>query len=227
MIHGLTGTPWVFHELKELFEKKGFIVLTPLLPGHGTTPKDLNRVIWKEWIDCARKAYDELASKCGTIFILGLSMGGAIAFYLASEVPCQGVISLSAPVRFRKFWAWTLPIMKLFVRYRRKNGVSNTRLPEEVGYDCYPLSSVSQMLRLLSRMRPRLKEIHCPVLIMHSKEDAKVSARNADLLYDGIRSTVKQKILLNHPAHVITKGENFEQVADEALKFIRENGHSV
>lgn len=223
MFHGLTGTSWVFHELKELLEKKGFIVVAPLLPGHGTTPEDLNRVAWEEWTDFARKAYEELRSRCDSIFIFGLSMGGAIALYLASEVPCQGVVSLSAPVRFRKFWVWTLPIMRLFVRYWRKNGDSDSQLPEEVGYDCYPLSSLSQMLRLLRRMRSQLKNVQCPVLIMHSKGDVRVSARNADLLYDGIRSTAKQKMLLDHPGHVITKGENYEQVADAVLKFIQKN----
>jgi carboxylesterase len=229
MIHGLTGTPWVFQELKELLESKGITIFAPFLPGHGTTPEDLNRVTWKDWTGSTKKAYNELQSRCDAVFILGLSMGGAVALYLASEVPCRGIISLSAPIRFHGLWVWTLPIMRIFIRYWRKGSRSlNSESPEEeIGYDCYPLSALSQMIQMLREVRARLKEVRCPALIMHSKGDIRVSVQNANAINVGIGSTAKQMILLDYPCHVVTKGEDYRQVAEAVFRFIRENAREA
>ena len=40
--------------------------------------------------------YELLRQHCDQIFVMGLSMGGALALMLASQVPVAGVVTLSA-----------------------------------------------------------------------------------------------------------------------------------
>ena len=39
LLHGFTGSPWEVRPLGESLAARGFHVLAPQLPGHGTTPE--------------------------------------------------------------------------------------------------------------------------------------------------------------------------------------------
>jgi len=220
MVHGFTGTPWVFHGLAEALARKGISVSAPLLPGHGTRPEKLIGIQWEEWVDAVRQEYHFLRGRCEDMFFLGLSMGGSIALMLASEYPVQGIISLSAPVRFDNWWAVLLPYLKPFKRYWKKRHQPDC---VEAGYDRYPLDAVSEMLDFLNKVREKLPQITCPALIMHAYGDQTVSSVNADRIFNCISSKVKKKVFLEHPCHVITKGEDAHTVYNEVSLFIRSN----
>lgn len=220
-IHGFTGTPWVFREFEEHFKTRGFIISAPILPGHGTQPKDLISVSWQEWVECARTHFYQLAPQCDKIFLVGLSMGGAIALLLGTEVPCHGIVSISAPFRFRKPWVLALPILRLFFRYWKKStGANGNEIPEELGYDRYPLSALRQLLLLLKNLRAKIHNGQSPVLIIHGRKDKKVPVQNAEWIYNAISGNEKKLVILDSNHHVITKGETAPQIAALILDFI-------
>ena len=41
LVHGFTGSPISLRPLAELLSQRGFAIELPLLPGHGTRPRDL------------------------------------------------------------------------------------------------------------------------------------------------------------------------------------------
>lgn len=220
-IHGFTGTPWVFRELEEKIKAKKFIISAPILPGHGTQPQDLIPVSWREWLECAKKHFYQLTPQCDKVFIVGLSMGGVIALLLGSEVPCHGVVSISAPFRFRKPWVFALPVMRLFFRYWKKSIGSNGGIvPEELGYDRYPLSALRQLLLLLKYFRSQIYKIQTPVLVIHARDDKKVPVQNAEWIYHAIPGTEKELVILDSNHHVVTKGETAPKIAALILNFI-------
>ncbi len=226
-IHGFTGTPWVFRELEENIKVKSFLISAPILPGHGTHPEDLISVSWKEWVECARAHFYQLASQCDKVFIVGISMGGAIALLLGTEVPCSGVVSISAPFRFRKPWVLALPVMRLFLRYWKKSiGSNGNIIPEELGYDRYPLSALRQLLLLLKDLRSKIHKIQSPVLIIHARKDKKVPVQNAEWIYRAIPRTEKELVVLDSNHHVITKGETAPQITTLIFDFIEKNSIS-
>ncbi|MCJ7696498.1 MAG: hypothetical protein MUO40_13895, partial [Anaerolineaceae bacterium] len=55
LFHGFTATTTEVRLIGECLNKDGFTISAPLLPGHGTHPKDLNRVSWRDWVDCGEK----------------------------------------------------------------------------------------------------------------------------------------------------------------------------
>jgi carboxylesterase len=220
LIHGLTGTPWAFQELADALAGHGLSVHAPLLPGHGTRPDDLIGIPWKTWVDSVKDEIGRSRSVWDELFLIGLSVGGAIALYLSAECPVSGVVSLSAPVRFQRPWVRWLPYLKIIKRSWKKD---HKPASPEAGYDRYPLAALAEMLLFLQEMEKKLPEIACPALIVHSKGDRTVPLENAERIFERIGSAKKELLLLQHPCHTVTKGDDMIQVQEAVLSFIRAN----
>ena len=221
LIHGFTGTPWALRELAEYLAGKGITVSAPLLPGHGTTPEDLRKTEWESWLDAARQEFDRLQAKYESIFVLGHSMGGSIALWLASERKIEGIITLAAPYMLPGIQIAAIPLIKNFVAFRKKKRSFRKSWKEQIGYDRYPLESVLELDKFLRALQPRLSEVRCPVLIIHGSEDRRIQLKNAERIFRSLGSSEKRKIVLNGSAHMITLGTGKAKVFDETYSFIK------
>src|SRR4051812_47786805 len=75
VLHGFTGNPGSMRGVAEALAAAGFTVDLPLLPGHGTTVEDMMATGFADWIGAAEAAYRDLAARCRTVVVVGLSMG--------------------------------------------------------------------------------------------------------------------------------------------------------
>src|SRR5687768_11456947 len=73
--------------LAEELHDAGFSIELPLLPGHGTRVEDMAETGWADWSNAAEEAYQALAARVDKMVIVGLSMGGTLACWLASPHP--------------------------------------------------------------------------------------------------------------------------------------------
>ena len=85
MLHGFSGTPDAFHTLPEQIAAAGWRVEAPLLPGHGTSPRAMERTGAQAYIDFAAEAYAALRARYETLVVLGHSMGGALATIVVAD----------------------------------------------------------------------------------------------------------------------------------------------
>jgi len=222
LIHGYTGTTWALESLGERLAELGIRVEIPLLPGHGTRPEDLDSVSWQDWVACVQDAIRSLKTSCDELFLIGLSMGGTIALLLAQESDARGVICLSAPINMKQWLRPILPVIRPFIReWKKKRDPAVHEQFIETGYDRYTLSSLTEFLKLLKESRKRLQTVTCPILIMHAREDRTVPSKNAERIYRSVHSEVKELYFLDHPAHMITRGENQPCVENKVLDFIQ------
>ncbi|MBR2071216.1 MAG: carboxylesterase, partial [Phascolarctobacterium sp.] len=63
VIHGYTGTPAEMRLLGDHLHQEGYTVLGVRLPGHGTTPEELNETQWQDWYAVAQEGFERL-TKC-------------------------------------------------------------------------------------------------------------------------------------------------------------------
>src|SRR5580704_6211348 len=87
VIHGFTGSPQSVRPLADAIAAAGFAVELPLLPGHGTVIEDLLPLGWSDWSDAGESVYRDLVSRCDGVGVVGLSLGGALAVWLAAHHP--------------------------------------------------------------------------------------------------------------------------------------------
>ncbi len=85
VLHGFTGSPKSMRPWAEALAAEGWTVRLPLLPGHGTTWQDMNLTTWEDWYAEVEKALRDLQSRCTTVFVMGLSMGGSLTLRLAEQ----------------------------------------------------------------------------------------------------------------------------------------------
>ena len=86
LIHGLTDSPFSFHDLSQYFYQQGFTVRTLLLPGHGIAPSELLNTDYEAWQQAASFAIEETLNDYQQVYLGGLSTGGALIFdYLMQQ----------------------------------------------------------------------------------------------------------------------------------------------
>src|SRR5699024_8946401 len=103
IIHGFTGGPYEVEPLKDYLEEHtDWKVDVPVLTGQGDE-LDLADVRDGGWLQDAREAYESLANRCETIYVVGFPMGGMIATYLAGKHPIDKLVLLSTARKYISF----------------------------------------------------------------------------------------------------------------------------
>ena len=166
LIHGFTGAPAEMHPLGQFLSGNGYSVMGIRLAGHGTDITDMNRMYWKDWSASVLDGWHLLGSATKRIFLIGLSMGGALALYHASFLPTAGVVGLSTPYQMKSDPRLPfLPLLSKFIPYmakgksdwQDKNAVEN-----HFSYAEYPTKAILQLTYLLEALQAAI-----PLSLIH------------------------------------------------------------
>lgn len=219
LVHGFTGSPGEMLPLGEYLHKNGYTVRGILLPGHGTKPEDLNNIGWAEWYQKVVEEYKDLREVCRRVFVIGLSMGGALSLRLATEENIAGVVSICAPIYIADKKAYLTPYLKYFIKYSRKK-VRRQRHINSFSYDCYPLSGTANLVKAIPTIKRDLRKIICPALIIQAAKDKTVEPRSAQYIYNNISSKEKTLKWLEKSGHIATLDVEREKVYNWIDEFI-------
>jgi carboxylesterase len=224
LLHGFTATPAEVRPLGQFLHARGFTVAGPLLAGHGTTPQDLNRTRWQDWVQDAEASYRKLMARCDTVFLGGESMGGLLALYLAAEHPQSAGVLAYAPalVTGPSIGPYLLPVLApfipLLIKPRRPLILADERWQ---GYPVNPLRAVGQLFRLQRLVRRRLPIIRQPVLIVQGRLDEVVHPCVPDQVYQAVKSTLKEVHWMANSHHCVLLDGEWERAAQLTLDFIQ------
>jgi len=221
LIHGFTATTTEVRPLAERLHAKGYTVAGPLLPGHGTSIEDANRYSWKDWLDTAEAAYQEISSRCNRIFVGGESTGALLALYLASEHPeVCGILAYAPALELLLTWLdkIKLYIFSPFVKSVPKDLGDDSMLWQ--GYLENPLRGTIQLLRLQRQVRRRLNKVDCPIHIVQGSLDGRVKPEVPALISSQVRSTLKEIHWMEKSSHVVLLDHELDKVTEIALGFL-------
>lgn len=225
LVHGFTGSPSDMRVLGEYLKEKGFGVSCILLPGHGTSPEDMEKTAWPQWYGAVEDEYLRLKGKYPLVIPIGLSMGGVLSLHLAAQHGVPGLVSLSTPVYLGNRKAYLAPLLQFIYKYHGKPVAAEQWQKElEEGHFYYTSTPIKPLVSLLALLRVVKKElplIQAPALIMQSWKDGTVNPRSAQYIYDNLGSDDKELIWLEKSGHVITLGQEREQVFLAVEKFIQ------
>jgi carboxylesterase len=228
VIHGFTGCTQSMLPYGEALAARGYTVLGPRLPGHGTTVEDMAQRKYTEWTGEAERALQELSGQCNRVFVTGLSMGGTITLYLANRFgdKIAGIIPINALALTEPLLRLT-PILKYLLKTRPGVG-SDIKKPEakESCYDQVSVAAAYELTRLLKAMREGLSRVSVPTLIIASREDHVVKEpANAEYITANLASKDKKILWLENSYHVATLDNDAEPIFEQAAEFIEK--HSV
>lgn len=208
VIHGFTGSTQSMHYLgSELHRRFGFTVEGPRLPGHGTSPDDMETTNYLDWLGHVEDALQALAQRSRKVFVTGLSMGGTLTLNLAARFPQQvsGIAPIAAAVG---------PLSEALAGLavdrgapRRVPGIgSDIKAPgvQELAYGEVPVACMRSLLTLIGATRDLLHTIKCPTLVIHGREDHVVPAANAMNIVTRVGADDVRLLWLNESYHVAT-----------------------
>jgi carboxylesterase len=231
LIHGFTATPECLDSLRKPLEEKGFLVEAPLLAGHGTSVSDLRRTTWRDWYESVLPAFRDLKKKTDSVCVAGLSLGGLLALKLAEEFPVQRLALLATPILFKGFvMNRVLPMIAstpLRYLYPYQPKLLGPAINDPVGrrafrsYHWMPVEGVMEIVRLQEEVRPRLKAITAPTLIIHSPKDNTAPYESVAYLENRLGSKTIRTVKLEKSNHVLTMDYEKDLVASEVLRFFR------
>ena len=227
-IHGFTGAPFEVEPIAAyLREHTDWEIAVPTLPGHGESLA-LKGIEYSKWIQHAEDEFERLSAKCDKVYVIGFSMGGLIASYLAVNHKVDRLILLSAAayyvnprqllkdVREMLSDAFQGKLLKneMFVRYSRKIKAT-------------PITATLQFRRLVGAVRPILNQVHVPTLIAQGESDGVVPPKSAEFLYRHIGTETKKLIYIKDSKHLICHCSENEKLFEEVLEFLENKGEDV
>jgi len=223
-LHGLTGTPYEVRSLGEAFAARGIRAFGPALPGHNETPERLSKVKHAEWVEAARGHLRALRESNERVFVVGLSMGGLVSLELAANDSPDAVIAIGAPLQFARRLAGVIPVAKYLRPMLPKQHGSDIRddaaRERHPSYDVMPLHAVHELVRLQRRVRRGLERITAPILVAHGAHDRTANPGDARRIHDGVRSEIRELMILRDSGHVVPVDHDGPALAEAATRFL-------
>ncbi|SDH67169.1 alpha/beta hydrolase [Alteribacillus bidgolensis] len=219
-LHGFTGSPWELEPLADrLRQEYKWLVYTPVLPGHDQH-ENLKEASYKTWIYKADLAASELFVHCEKVFVIGFSMGGMLASYIAARYPVSRVVLLSAAAQY--IGAGQL-VKDMGVML--ETGVKG-EMKKHPWYPIFndkihtPIQAVVEFRKAVKAVTPFLKDIKVPVFIGQGVQDGLVPRRSAEFLHEKIETPLKQLHFYEQSKHFLCHGENSAQVIEDVETFL-------
>lgn len=220
IVHGFAGGTYDEEGLANYLElNRNFDVYQYTLPGHR---RNLSKVKSEEWIKSSEDMIEWLINKgYNKIYLIGHSMGGVIATYLASKYDEVKKLVLAAPA----FHYLDVQNKNLNISESLK---SIPKVVKTYGRD----EIISRMLKLnISVIREFMtivrdyydypNEITCPTLIIQGKNDNLVPLTSSEYVYNSIKSKNKNIIYIDNLTHDVFRGNNPEEIFKLVEKFLK------
>lgn len=237
-IHGFTASRQESAPLANIIANKlGANLFYTRLTGHGRGTDGMMNTSVNAWLNDASEAL-EIGRRVGDkVVVIGMSAGGALAFWLATQPGAKDVsafvlISPSFKIidRSSRFllWPWGQQIAELAVGKVRCRQASSP-VHDQFWTNCHPTSSIMTLKGLIKHVHSlNVKTINKPMLMIVSPDDKVIDARETMVMFERIGSD--QKVLVEYydtqdPAHHILAGDilsphSTQPIAEMIVDFI-------
>ena len=224
LIHGFSGSPPEMRLMGEYLAGKGLTVLGVRLAGHGTTPEDMARTGWRDWVASAEEGLRELESLCEQVFVAGLSMGGLITLHLAAHHPLAGIVAMAAPAYITDWRFRFLPLAQYFIRWVTpdiESDLTDSEAEKRLSsYRVLPVRCIVSLGQLMRLARRELPQVKAPALIMQGEKDHHVPVDSARVIFEELGTAEKEIVWWPNSGHCITVDSEREAVWARAHEFI-------
>tara|TARA_R110001583_G_scaffold19993_1_gene77509 strand:+ start:66681 stop:69032 length:2352 start_codon:yes stop_codon:yes gene_type:complete len=230
VVHGFLASPAELRTLGDRLAAKNYAVLGVRLAGHGTSPHELQKRPWTDWLASVRHSYEILSAFCDNVIIVGFSTGGALSAILAADQPekLAGLVMASTPLKFRNRNLMFVPLLyganKLMGWVPSAQERLSFRLNEsehpEINYRNIPIGGLHNLRQAVAEMRDRLPDIACPTLILQGDNDQVVDPASATLIKRHATNCSDIDIqILNSDRHGILN-EDIDGAIDRVIDFV-------
>lgn len=223
IIHGYTGSP---HEVAPLGDyltaETDWDVVIPVLEGHGEE-LHLEEVSYETWLDDAERALLELKTHCDKVYVIGFSMGGMIAAYLAAKHDIDKLVLLSTARKYVSFKHLSAYIAEIVGDgFKGKLQENEWYLHHKGKIGDVPLKANIEFMKLVNHTKSYLKEVTSPVFIAQGSKDELVPFKTAYSIEKEIGSVDKEVVIFEESDHLICLGDDQHVLNEMIFEFLKQ-----
>lgn len=169
---------------------------------------------WMTWVQRAKNQVDTYYKQNRPIYLVGFSMGGVIASYLAATTPIKKLILLAPAFQYFHIESITDTITKSAISLLNNDKKDEVQLPR---------SFYGAFSELIKNLKKYISQVQCPVLLLHGDEDEVISTKSSSNAFDKIPHNQKKLIFLHQGHHRILMDEKVNWEAYQIMKLFFNN----
>ncbi len=222
VLHGFTSHPVkTMGPLPEALRAAGFAVAQPALRGHGTRPEDLAGVRFSDWLADARAAWAELPEPRA---VVGLSMGGLLAAWLAAEGRAFALVALAPALGFQNPLAPLAPYLHwLIPRYRGESSILDPeRRQKSPNYPWFPSRAFVELKKLADGTPGVLPRVRAPAQVIAAEGDTVVPFAAVCRYFRLLGSEEKRLLIQAGSGHDLLLDRRADEVSRRVVTFLEE-----
>lgn len=246
MIHGYPTCPDMYSYTAARLRDAGYDVHAPLIPTFGADPGAFAKTDFTQWYGYIDQYYIALRQRYARVYVVGVSMGGAMTLKLAEEhsatpLAMDAIVSIASPVAYNclHLGIITNPLgyfartFNLFVKTiglgivdGRDDGDDGNE--EWRGYKGIVMLHGISLTKAFNTIRHDLGRIAVPMFVMHDRGDRTVPFSNLAIIcricHDWIR--VRREVEMDghwrHSHHSLLMYHSVQQgYTDEMIEFLK------
>ena len=222
IIHGFAGGCYDEEELANYLElNRAFDVYQFTLPGHD---KSLGKAKYQDWIKKSEEQMEWLIKNgYNNIYLIGHSMGGVIATYLASKYKQVKKLVLGAPA-----------FHYLNVEKENTNFIESIKKAPKLLEDYkgdeligrffkLNVSTLKEFTILIKEYYDCPKDVICPALILQGNKDNIVPLSSSEYIYNSLNKNIKKLVIIDGVNHDIFRTNRKEEIFEIVENFLKYN----
>ena len=227
LIHGFAGGAYDYGDLPNDLELiNNYKVFTYTLPGHNKSI--INNVTKEDWIKKSEYQIEKIINHgYKDIYVIGHSMGGVIASYLASRYKEVKKLVLAAPAfQYFKFENNKIDILEsikvvpnLFKDYDKSEVISRIFK--------VPVSTIREFTSLVKEHHDDIKNINCPTLIIHGTKDEIVPNSSTTYVYDNIKSSSVMLVEFKNLTHDLFINDRYDDIKNLIINYFKSRPKNI
>lgn len=234
LVHGFIGAGDNFDGLPDAIANAGWRTRVMRLPGHGTSPLEFEETSADAMIDAVRDEVVAMRAEHRTVVVIGHSMGAAIAAIVAARQPVDGLVLAAPYFGVTQKWYYLLPVRTWarvgspFIKWLYKGQyfmqVNRPDVKDKITSYAWVGMNGTHTLMAIGDMAGRpevLRELKCPVLLIHSVLDEAADPDAARRAFDQIPSETKDALWLEKSNHIVFWDYEADEVESAILNFLQ------
>jgi carboxylesterase len=229
LLHGFTGNSADVRMLGRFLENKGYTSHAPHYKGHGVPPEELLHTGPKDWWQDVLNGYQHLKDLgYEEIAVCGLSLGGVFSLKVGYTLPVKGIIPMCAPMTNKTEEKIYRGVLDYAREWKQLEGKPKEQIEEEMkAFIDAPMDTLSEVNDLFKEVREHLDMIYAPTFVVQARHDEMIDINSANIIYENVSSIMKQIKWYEHSKHVITLGDEKEQLHQDIYEFLEKLDWSV
>ena len=224
LLHGFTGNSADVRMLGRFLEKKGYTCHAPIFKGHGVPPEELVHTGPEDWWQDVMEAYQLLKDKgFEKIAVAGLSLGGVFSLKLGYTVPVLGVVPMCAPMYIKSEETMYQGILAYAREYKNREQKSPEQIEQEMlEFQKTPMNTLKALQELIADVRNNVDMIYAPTFVVQARHDEMINTDSANIIYNGVESTLKDIKWYEDSTHVITLDKQRDELHEDVYNFLEQ-----